>query len=295
METTGWEIAFDDWEKAIKLALEPADLSPLPEHSLRCGDLFCGLGILSLAARQCGIEIAFAHEPDGAARKAYRDNFGKWPVAELPEKLDGIRRMPPLDLLFARTPRSPQEYDEVHGRVLSALRPPAVLLGTAAAPVDPLTADGKDDPTGEGGIAWAHLSGRMRELGYRVRRITFDCGTVDRLDPLGYRVIVGFLDGMPFDWEWIGISAKSHPAVTNPDAPGPERSYEGLALLSAVELKAAHLAGLAASGAFGSWQMPADSPDFAELVEGSLSVPLAESAVITVASHLIMARRLGRP
>ncbi len=53
------------------------------ESALRCADLFCGIGGFHIAAANLGLNVVFACDIDGEARKTYKHNFGTWPYGDI--------------------------------------------------------------------------------------------------------------------------------------------------------------------------------------------------------------------
>ena len=74
-------------------------------------DVFCGIGGVSLAARNLGIEVVYAADPDDAARRVYKRNFGWRPVGDI--KGDSVANAPEFDLLYASLRELPNDVAEI--------------------------------------------------------------------------------------------------------------------------------------------------------------------------------------
>ena len=91
---------FDDMVDAL---LAPP---PLPsEGSLRCADVFCGIGGFHVAAQNLGLEVVFACDIDEDARRAYEANFNLYPEGDIVSLR--AEEVPDHDLLFAGFPCQP--------------------------------------------------------------------------------------------------------------------------------------------------------------------------------------------
>lgn len=73
--------------------------------TLRCADLFCGIGGFHVAAQNLGLQVVFACDIDEHARRAYNQNFGLYPSGDI-TSIDP-NSVPDFDLLFAGFPCQP--------------------------------------------------------------------------------------------------------------------------------------------------------------------------------------------
>lgn len=114
---------------------------PPPERrTLRCADLFSGIGGFHIAATNLGLEVVFACDIDEKARAVYAHNFRLEPegdITRLPAD-----RIPDHDLLFAGFPCQPfsiignkQGFADPRGtlwfevaRIIRAKRPKGIVL-----------------------------------------------------------------------------------------------------------------------------------------------------------------------
>ena len=140
---------------------------PPPAASLKCADLFCGIGGFHQAARNLGHEVVFACDIDAEARRAYHANYGIEPAGDIaavaPEDV------PDHDLLFAGFPCQPfsiigqrQGLADPRGtlffealRLIRAKRPRGVVLENV-----------KQLTTAQGGKVIATILNGLREAGY---------------------------------------------------------------------------------------------------------------------------------
>ena len=140
---------------------------PPPAASLKCADLFCGIGGFHQAARNLGHEVVFACDIDAEARRAYHANYGIEPAGDIaavaPEDV------PDHDLLFAGFPCQPfsiigqrQGLADPRGtlffealRLIRAKRPRGVVLENV-----------KQLATAQGGDVIAAILDGLREAGY---------------------------------------------------------------------------------------------------------------------------------
>ena len=135
--------------------------------SLKCADLFCGIGGFHQAARNLGHEVVFACDIDAEARRAYHANYGIEPAGDIaavaPEDV------PDHDLLFAGFPCQPfsiigrrQGLADPRGmlffealRLIRAKRPRGVVLENV-----------KQLATAQGGDVIAAILDGLRDAGY---------------------------------------------------------------------------------------------------------------------------------
>ena len=73
--------------------------------TLKCADFFSGIGGFHLAAQNLGLEVVFACDIDGEARRAYQANFGLQPHGDIVALT--AEDVPDHDLLFAGFPCQP--------------------------------------------------------------------------------------------------------------------------------------------------------------------------------------------
>ena len=73
--------------------------------NLRFADLFCGIGGFHYAARDLGLQCAFACDIDESCRRQYERNFGLWPQSDITD-IEAVT-VPDHDILFAGFPCQP--------------------------------------------------------------------------------------------------------------------------------------------------------------------------------------------
>lgn len=140
---------------------------PPPAASLKCADLFCGIGGFHQAARNLGHEVVFACDIDAEARRAYHANYGIEPAGDIaavaPEDV------PDHDLLFAGFPCQPfsiigqrQGLADPRG----ALFFEALRLIRAKWPRGVVLENVKQLATAQGGDVIAAILDGLREAGY---------------------------------------------------------------------------------------------------------------------------------
>ncbi len=140
---------------------------PPPAASLKCADLFCGIGGFHQAALNLGHEVVFACDIDAEARRAYHANYGIEPAGDIaavaPEDV------PDHDLLFAGFPCQPfsiigqrQGLADPRGTLffkaldlIRAKRPRGVVLENV-----------KQLTTAQGGKVLATILDGLRDAGY---------------------------------------------------------------------------------------------------------------------------------
>lgn len=144
-------------------------LAPASAPTLKCADLFCGIGGFHQAARNLRHEVVFACDIDEQARRAYQTNYGLEPAGDIaavaPEDV------PDHDLLFAGFPCQPfsiigqrQGLADPRGtlffealRLIKAKRPRGVVLENV-----------KQLTTAQGGKVIATIVASLQEAGYAV-------------------------------------------------------------------------------------------------------------------------------
>lgn len=118
--------------EALSSVVRPS-AAAAPE-TLNFGNINCGIGDVSLAAKNLGMNLVLAVEEDEATREAYAANIGLTPAPALPLTLT---RLPRVDLLWARLPAGaftldepimePRPFDEA-ARLMRVGRPAGVVL-----------------------------------------------------------------------------------------------------------------------------------------------------------------------
>ena len=182
----------------IKRTARLAALPPTPQTGapLRCGDLFCGAGILTEAALGLGLEVVYAYEDDGDARRAYAARYELEPQGDTDAIEDSFAAasMPLMDLIIGRFPTI-AEFDGVIIRFLRMCHPLGMVL------VGP--GDASDYDT------WEHIRRRTEHLGYTasiacLAGIDQDAGDGPEFTN---QAIVATLRRGPFPWNDAGMAA----------------------------------------------------------------------------------------
>lgn len=133
----------DDFSHIIARTLRPP--SPPPEGIIRVAHLFCGNGDLSLAAKDAGMEVVYAEEPDERLRAEYERNTGLAPKNI--SRAIPFKDIPAFDLLLATLPADDAEREKALTyayRFLYIRRPRAFLFvgeGVVAPDAEALTQD----------------------------------------------------------------------------------------------------------------------------------------------------------
>ena len=101
---------FQEFEAAVSTLLNSPPIHDLP-GTPRMADLYCGIGGASLAAKNLGIDVVYAHEPDDEARRVYEKNIGIHPD----RKINGgtIVKTPAFDLLYVCLRELPNGVEDV--------------------------------------------------------------------------------------------------------------------------------------------------------------------------------------
>ena len=177
----------DPWKEFTQFARTVAfPPSPLSDP-LRCGDLYCGESGsgFGVAARDLGLDVVYALEPNRESREAYRSRFGLLPHAKI-----GGRRVPDFNLLFGHLPGSAAEFDAVILPLINGRRPVGVVLGGSG------DLDGVEE-------VWDHIKRRMEAGGYAVSYRSLDSEPAHY--PLGLRhlIVAGTFRREPFPWDEV--------------------------------------------------------------------------------------------
>ena len=255
VDSSPFERGFDDRMAAL---LRPP-FSNLSE-TLRLADVFCGIGGVSLAARNLGIEVVYAAEPDDAARRVYKRNFGWRPVEDI--RGDSVANAPAFDLLYASLRELPSDVAaitqsrEPFPRVMQLLfkgRPQGVIVEAPA------------EITFMEGIP-ATITSELEVLGYAVVHKNLNANQVAPYRLSDERTyFVGTRQRVAFPWPEDGGTL-----------PVP------IDMSSEIELEEA----LALSGFPEDWRMLGRRED-AELVHNtSNSVPLVQALLVGMAQTL---------
>ena len=147
----------------------PPDWRHGPEPTLRCADLFCGIGGFHQAALNLGLDVVFACDIDEEACKAYTANYGLVPAGDI--TAISTEEVPDHDLLFAGFPCQPfsiigqrQGLADPRGtlfyevlRIIRDKRPRGVILENV-----------KQLATAQRGRVLAEILGSLHDLGYTV-------------------------------------------------------------------------------------------------------------------------------
>jgi len=128
---------FNDMVDSVLAPPPPQDAE---SHTLRCADMFSGIGGFHVAANNLGLEVVFACDIDDAARATYQHNFGLAPEGDITRiRAESI---PDHELLFAGFPCQPfsiignkQGFADPRGtlwfevaRIIRAKKPQGVVL-----------------------------------------------------------------------------------------------------------------------------------------------------------------------
>ena len=97
-----------DYPKVAARDGSPLYFSP---GTARLADLYCGIGGVSVAAGNLGLETVYAAEPDAWARQVYKNNTGLHPDTDITG--DSVRGAPAYDLLYVCLRQTPASADEV--------------------------------------------------------------------------------------------------------------------------------------------------------------------------------------
>ena len=196
-------------------------LSPLPSDTLRCADLFCGIGGFHIAARNLGLSVVYACDIDGAARQAYATNYGLTPDGDITKA--AMDSVPSFDILLAGFPCQPfsiigrrEGLNDPRGslffevmRFVRAQRPEGVILENV-----------KQLATADRGRVLTRIRDELEGEGY-----TVDCQILNALDyglpqKRERTIIVATLRPVAFPWPQGGIPMRpladileSHPAT----------------------------------------------------------------------------------
>ncbi|MCY3690915.1 MAG: DNA (cytosine-5-)-methyltransferase [Chloroflexota bacterium] len=194
--------------------------SPLPA-TLRCADLFCGIGGFHVAARNLGLDVVYACDIDDAARDAYAANYGLRPDGDITKVR--VDQIPDFDLLFAGFPCQPfsiigrmQGLADPRGsmffellRFLRVKRPDGVILENV-----------KQLATADNGKVMDRITSELASLGYRTDyRIlnALDFGLPQKRERT---IIVGTQQQVEFPWPSgnIPMTPLADILDTSPDA-----------------------------------------------------------------------------
>lgn len=202
---------------------EAAGLLPeaTPCHeTLKCVDLFCGIGGFHQAAINLGHEVVFACDIDEEACRAYSANYGLEPAGDITSI--GSEDVPDHDLLFAGFPCQPfsiigqrQGLSDPRGtlfyealRIIRDKRPRGIILENV-----------KQLTTAQGGKVLAVILESLHDLGYSVdHRIlnALDYGLPQKRERT---IIVATLGCTDFPWptERAPMTPLADLLETNPD------------------------------------------------------------------------------
>ena len=178
--------------------------SPLSDP-LRCGDLYCGDGNsgFGLAARNLGLDVVYAFEPDDAARTAYAANFGLVPQAGIVGDRLTHADVPPLNLLFSRLPYTTEEFDGVALRFLRLRHPVGVVFGGSG-----------DDKDVEQVVE--HIQRRMGQEGYVVSYRSLESRPFQYLGGVRHLLVAGTFRKEAFPWSEVESLAEQYDSATTP-------------------------------------------------------------------------------
>ena len=131
---------FGRFTDMVDAVLAPPAPQGRASQSLRCVDLFSGIGGFHIAATALGLDVVFACDIDDDARAAYRHNFGLGPEGDITRIR--VEDIPDHELLFAGFPCQPfsiignkQGFSDPRGtlwfevaRIIRAKRPAGIVL-----------------------------------------------------------------------------------------------------------------------------------------------------------------------
>ncbi len=201
--------SFEQVARAV--AFPPSPLS----DPLRCGDLYCGDGNsgLGLAARNLGLGVVYAFEPDEDSRNAYAASFGLVPQAGIVGDRLTNDDVPPINLLFSRLPHTTGEFDDVALRFIRLRRPVAVVFGGS----------GDDDEVER---VVEHIKCRMGQEGYAVSYRSLESRPFNYPGGARHLLVAGTSRKEAFPWSEVESLVEQYDSATTPtDTPltGPER------------------------------------------------------------------------
>lgn len=193
---------------------------PVPDHDgpYRCADLFCGIGGFHLAAGNLGMEVVFACDIDGEARRAYKANFSLHPKGDITTILGGD--VPDHDLLFAGFPCQPfsiigrqEGFADPRGslffealRIISAKLPQGVVLENV-----------KQLATADGGKVLNRIVEELGELGYKVDSKVLNALDFGLPQKRERTIIVGTQHQSEFPWPKGGATMQPLADILEPD------------------------------------------------------------------------------
>ena len=201
-------------ERAAKAALFQSQ--PPVGETPTLGDLFCGAGLFSNAARHLGIIPSYAYEPDNEARAAYATNFSVEPCGFIGDGFTKDNKPPhTLDLLVCRFPRDTAEFDQIALRFLRYCQPRAVMFVSPNRPTVNVGLDGADilEFESSDGDVTRHVSRRAGFLGYRMEENLFISPSEEGRPSQRHRVLVGIGNKRgagSLDFPWDEVRERCH-------------------------------------------------------------------------------------
>lgn len=191
-----------------------------PPETLRCADLFCGIGGFHVAAQNLGLNVVYACDIDDAARQAYTANYGLTPDGDIAKVR--VDQIPDFDLLFAGFPCQPfsiigrmQGLSDPRGsmffellRFLRAKRPDGVVLENV-----------KQLATADKGRVLRRILAELDSLGYRTDHAILNALDFGLPQKRERTIIVGTQRQVEFPWPEGGIPMPPLASVleANPD------------------------------------------------------------------------------
>ena len=178
------------FKDAVASVFMPAP--PTPSDTLRVADLFCGTGELGLAAKNAGLSVVYAEEPDADARQIYAASIGVTPQGIAANIV--FDQIPSFDILMASLPDAETERVKAFSRALRFLRirrPDAfVLMGDAQHAGDKFLKLVQD---------------KTQRMGYTATRVAIVPG-MSLSEEENLTFVVGTLGARPFVWPPVARS-----------------------------------------------------------------------------------------
>ena len=113
----------EDFPRIMNQVFRPM---PTPGDTVRVAHIFCGKGEHSQIAREVGLDLVYAEEPDEEARKVFAGNLGLIPQ-NIAKAID-FKQMPDFDVLLVSLPEGERENAISYALRFLHIRRPRVFL-----------------------------------------------------------------------------------------------------------------------------------------------------------------------